>query len=86
MTLTLPDMDVVVFDETILSDEPPCEFEHTKTVCSEHVTHKILYCASHFLICLNAAKSRSELIMRRPNSTCADCKKPISECWAVFPV
>lgn len=73
-----------VIEETILDDEPACEFKHKVTTCSETVTHVITGCRPPVLACTNAAEHKKQRIAER--RTVCTCGKPAADCWQVWPI
>ncbi len=69
-------------------DSCHCEYEHTISACSGEVTHKLMNCVAHVLVCFNAAQIKSKEITEREvlGHVCNECKRNIVNCWKVIPV
>jgi hypothetical protein len=70
-------------DETILDDEPACEFKHRDTPCSSEVTHILVAtCTGHVQVCTLAAEQKQQAIDAN-RTFCSGCRKFAAECWRV---
>ena len=79
------DLEVVVLDETLLDDEPGCEYKHGPThPCSTEVTHRVIACKQEGNVCATAAEITR---WRMENgSTCSGCHQPACDCWYLRPI
>jgi hypothetical protein len=82
--LDTPRVDTIILDETILDEEPGCQFKHRRVACSVDVTHVVTGCAGPILACTNSAEYKKRQIRER--TTFCRCGKPAEDCWAVVPV
>lgn len=74
-----------VLDETILDDEPGCEFAHGDgPSCSTHVTHRVIACVQQGNTCdVGAADIRARM---HRGGMCYGCKKAAGSCWELWPI
>lgn len=78
------DVDTVTLDESVLEDEPGCEFRHRNITCSDEVTHIITGCKGIILACTNGAEYKKQQIAG--GKTICTCGKFAADCWTVIPV
>jgi hypothetical protein len=77
---------LVDLSEMLGDDVVKCEFEHVKTVCSQSVTHRVVWCSGAFNACANAAQLQLDKLAKHGTvAKCRVCKRPASECWRIFP-
>ena len=76
----------VELDDTILDDEPACEFHHAKsgTICTVDVTHVNRHCKGDALLCECATEvTRSRILALRYK--CSGCGGNVEDCWKLNP-
>lgn len=71
--------------EESLKDETGCEFNHSKTMCSGEVTHRIIACTHSVMVCTSAATVKKLQVALHPID-CARCNQPAINCWKILPV
>ena len=77
------DVDTVTLDESLLEDEPGCEFRHRQLACSQEVTHIITGCLGPALVCTNAAEYKQQGI--DGGNTICKCGRFAQDCWKIRP-
>lgn len=81
-----PMVDTITLDETILDNEPPCEFRHNGlTTCTIHVHHRVIACDHGGSVCDTAAGIIRDRIVKR-SWVCSGCGRNGADCWRIVPV